>query len=1047
MSSLYTKPLRIYVILGALALWGIISGLSLPISLFPNSSEVRIAVTVPYGSYSNQQFFEVYGQSLESKLQGLKVNSIPVTELTAEYRNQTVRYDVKFAWGAEPTKALSDTSALVSTHFASANLDIQRGIDIGTRNDNKGFFAVSFYSPLRSLDDLYQILDPLINPLKSQIEDAGSFNIYNPNEKEVSISLYPSKLAQYELNPLQVQRAVQAQLIGLNGGTIKMGEKNYLIELPKTVLDIQNLSLIRVSAPGKAPIFLKDIAKITSGASKNGWTKFKTSGVESLILFASPKEGGNIKRMSDQILEQMKLLEKEWPTDIQYKILVNPSEFINSSIQSVIHEVLLAALLAVIVLFLFIGSFRNVITAAIEIPLSLLMAFILMKMAGMNLNMISLGGLALSAGMNVDASVVVLENIVRHFEGKPNGLSYQEKVKLLINAVNEVRLPIIASTIASLVVFLPLVFTNGLTNALLGDLAKAVIFSHGLSAIVALVLVPTIRLQLLSAGQNLESHSPLNKVLNFIENFYRHTLSYFLNHRGLQKIVFGGMLVLLPLLIYLVLPKLETEIIGKPESDWLMVGINSPSFTKLKQMESDLDILEESLNQNFGKDILYTFTQINGPNNGIIMLRVRNKKDIFKIQERAEEIYKNTTTKFYWVDYWNPSELSIPDPPQYRVEIVGGDPLKRSIISQDFQGLLLEKGLYDKVKIDRNFGREKQIVFKPYSSAVGNTEVLSRDEISHFLRVVTEGVYVDQIQNNRQALPIYLRWEEPEINSIEALKSIPVGFEGRMIPLGALAQISIEDRNPRIYRENQRALYVVTGSLNKAQLPNKKEKALLASEALRQFKAQVMSSAGTTAATGMTGATAATGMIATNLPSITEVPADIELRTALDQLNWAVVISILLIFLTMIIQLGDVIHSLLVLVAIPLGFIGVLISLFLFKSTLSLNSGLGTILLNGIAVANSIILVDFIKKLFDSGKSAKDATLEAAVTRLRPILMTSLTTVLGMLPVALGFGEGGKILQPLGIAVCGGLWISMLLTLYFVPTLQFLYLSRKEVKK
>jgi multidrug efflux pump subunit AcrB len=181
-------------------------------------------------------------------------------------------------------------------------------------------------------------------------------------------------------------------------------------------------------------------------------------------------------------------------------------------------------------------------------------------------------------------------------------------------------------------------------------------------------------------------------------------------------------------------------------------------------------------------------------------------------------------------------------------------------------------------------------------------------------------------------------------------------------------------------------------------------------------------------------------------PTLIEVQPDLELQESLDQLKTAIAISILLVFLVMVLQLGDVVHSLLVLVAIPLGFIGVVSSLFIFQSSLSLNSGLGTILLNGIAVANSIILVDFIKKLHDQGRDAKRATLEASLARVRPILMTSLTTVLGMLPIALGFGEGGKILQPLGIAVCGGLWISTLLTLYIVPALQYMYLSRKERK-
>jgi HAE1 family hydrophobic/amphiphilic exporter-1 len=878
---------------------------------------------------------------------------------------------------------------------------------------------------MRSLDDLYQTLEPMISPLQSQIEDAGDFGLWNPNRKEITINLIPEKMAQFEITTIQIQNAIQSSVVGLNGGTLRLGEKDYLIDLPKNVSSFDSLSQIRVSSRGKAAIFLKDVAKITSGISKDSRQKFKTSGVESLILFASPKEGGNIKKMADQIMVQMNLLKKQWPRDVEFKILVNPSEFINNSVQSVVHEVFLAAFLAVVVLFIFLGSFKNVITAAIEIPLSLLMAFIMMRLVGMNLNLISLGGLALSAGMNVDASVVVLENIVRHFEMHLEKLSYQDKVKIVIEAVNEVRLPIIASTLASLVVFFPLIFTQGLTHSLLGDLAKAVIFSHGLSAVVALVLVPTIRLQLLSMGQKLESHSPIESILTKLENFYRRTLEIFLTDKKWQLGVFGGVILLLPILIFLVLPRLDKEVIGKPDSDWLMVGVSSPSFSTVKQMESELESLEASINKNFGDEMLYTFTQVQGSHNGNIMVRMKNKEKIHTLVEKAEELYKNTPTKFYWADSWNPSELSIPDPPQYRLEITGGDPIKRLQTAQDIQALLLENGVFDKVRVTPTSDKEKEISVKQFAESGSESEVLSKVDLSHYLRVVTDGVYVERIFEKQQELPIYLRLNAVEVSSVDQLKAFPIGFEGRLIPLGALAHISLEDRPPRIYREDQKSLIVLTGRLNKTQMGFAKERKAQAEKLVNAFMAKRDSNN-------------------PDLPSLIEVQPDKDLQQSLDQLKWAVAISILLVFLTMVIQLGDVVHSLLVLVAIPLGFIGVLVSLFVFKSTLSLNSGLGTILLNGIAVANSIILVDFIRKLHQSGKDAKTATIEASLARIRPILMTSLTTVLGMLPIALGFGEGGKILQPLGIAVCGGLWVSMLLTLYIVPALQYLYWASKE---
>jgi HAE1 family hydrophobic/amphiphilic exporter-1 len=1027
MSNLYSKPLRVYIILGALAIWGIISGLQLPISLFPNSSQITISVSIPMGSLSSQQFFEAYGNDLESNLQGMKIESVAVKELHAEYRNQNANYQITFEWGADPEKAKSDVQNLVNSRMASASEDIRRGISVYSWSENRGFFAISFYSPMRSLDDLYQTLEPMITPLKSKIEDAGDFGLFNPNSKEVSVSLIPEKLAQYEITTVQIQQAIENSVVGLTGGTLKLGEKDYLINLPKNTPTFEQLSQVRVSAAGKPAIFLKDIAKITMGVSKNNRQKFKTSGVESLILFASPKEGGNIKQMSDQIMTQMEILKKQWPADVEFKILVNPAEFINSSVMSVVHEVFLAAFLAVIVLFVFLGSFKNVITAAIEIPLSLLMAFILMRLAGMNLNLISLGGLALSAGMNVDASVVVLENIVRHFEHKVGKLTYQEKLQTVITAVNEVRLPIIASTLASLVVFFPLIFTQGLTHSLLGDLAKAVIFSHGLSAVVALVLVPTIRLQLLSMGQNLESKSPVEGTILKIENFYRKTLEAFLNSKKWQSGVFGGVILLLPILFFLVIPRLNKEVIGKPDSDWLIIGVSSPSFSTMKQLESELDDLEASIDKNFGDEKLYTFTQIQGSHDGNIMVRMKDKSKILKMVEKAEELYKNTSTKFYWAESWNPSELSIPDPPQYRLEITGGDPIKRLEAAQDIQALLLENGVFDKVRVTPTADKEKEIRVQQFVESGAASEVLSKYELSHYLRVATDGVYAEKIFLKQQEMPIYLRLNNDDVTSVDQLKAFPIGFEGRLIPLGALANITLEDRAPRIYREDQKSLIVLTGRLNKAQLDQAKERVKKANEVLVKYKA---------------------GRNANNpdLPSLVEVQPDKELQASLNQLKWAVAISIALVFLTMVIQLGDFVHSLLVLVAIPLGFIGVLVSLFVFGSTLSLNSGLGTILLNGIAVANSIILVDFIRKLHEEGKDAKTATVEASLARLRPILMTSMTTVLGMLPIALGFGEGGKILQPLGIAVCGGLWVSMLLTLYIVPALQYLYLHSKEKK-
>jgi multidrug efflux pump subunit AcrB len=500
----------------------------------------------------------------------------------------------------------------------------------------------------------------------------------------------------------------------------------------------------------------------------------------------------------------------------------------------------------------------------------------------------------------------------------------------------------------------------------------------------------------------------------------------------LQKILFGFLILLLPLLIVFVVPRLPKEVIGRPETDWLVTGINSPVITSMKQLEDEMSVFENEIQIKFGDQIKYTFTQIFGSTNGIIMLRLNSRKKIDELLSQMETHFKNTPTKYYFFEKWNPSELRIPDPPEFRLEIKGGSPEMRLQMSEDFQVKFSDQGIYENLHINPPAQRSQKISVDLLNPMNTGSDSPLTASLSHYLRTATVGQFIDNLTVGKKSFPIYMRFPEDRTKTIADLRSLPIGVDGRLISLSAFAQFEQQIKEPEIYRENQASMVVIQGKTNKAnktQAPENLKKALAVVETQKQNWADNKS------------------ISASEKPTLNVAHADLELREALAQLKLAVLISAVLVFLTMILQLGDVMQASLVMVAIPLGIIGVIISLFIFRSTLSLNSGLGTILLNGIAVANSIILVDFIHKLFKSGRGAFRATVDASVARLRPILMTSLTTGLGMLPIAFGMGEGGKILQPLGIAVCGGLWFSTLLTLYVVPALQFRYLGYIEARQ
>jgi HAE1 family hydrophobic/amphiphilic exporter-1 len=826
-----------------------------------------------------------------------------------------------------------------------------------------------------------------------------------------------------------VAAALLPQLTAYRGGSFVEGLNQLTIEMPPIARTVEDLKRAVIPLRNGRSVHLSDIAQVEFGTPSNNARTMKTSGVPSLILFSTPRAGGNIKRMAEELLAIVYRLTPSWPKDIEYKVLVDPSEFIRSAVTNVVHEVVLAALLAVFVLFLFIGNIRNVVTAAIEIPLSIVLAFILMRFMGINLNLISLGGLALSAGMNVDGSVVVMENIFRHFDAAPGPMSARERVHLLTLAVSEVRFPILASTVASLVVFIPLAFTSQLTNAILGDLALAVVFSHGFSAIVALVLVPTVRLQLMSRSQAKSSHSFLEPYLRRLENFYANTLNQFLTRSRLKLMTYGALVVVLVVLVTFVLPKLPREVIGKPDTDWLILIVNTRGNTLIRQMESVAEPVEARLLEKFGEQIRYTFTQTQNPNLTTIMARLTDKSKMQMLWKAFDIEFTNTPEVQFTVIPWNPSELQIPDPPNFKLAISGNDVLDRVAVGRELNDLLQENQVFPRLSSEPDLsvvdGAELLPSAEQWSILAANGHLTPTD-LADVSRTATLGRRLWQMPINGEMVPIGLAYPIGQISSLADLESLPIGINGKLVPLKALARLHRYPALPDFYREDGNDKILIKGQVNKG---DEAEIAI----AQRRTTELVKNWQKTNAAKH------------SSVVSIED--ANKELTEALHQLMLAVGLSILLIFLTMVFQFGDMVNSILVLVAVPLGIIGVLLALFVCQSTLSLNSVLGVILLNGIAVANSIILVDFLKRLVDAGRAPHSAALEAAKARLRPILMTSLTTGLGMLPIAFGFGEGGRILQPLGIAVVGGLAFSMLTTLFIVPSLQVSYLNWQQKRK
>lgn len=1023
--------LRIYLIFGALAILGVIAGMNLPVSLFPNATKPEVNVEIRYGGMSAEAFQYEYGNKLESQLINISNTGYKVNTVTANYHNRSVDFRVKFNWGVKFEQALNEVQTVVNNSKATMPQEIADSASVWQWNPNTGFFSISFYSEKRGLNEVHEILDPVLMPKLRKIEGVDELSLYNPAEQELLISLDQFKLANLGIKITDINKIIDRSFYSYTGTTVRTTDSKLSITVPKNTHEVNDIKNLLVPISKNKSIALKELGRVELKNRSDKTRIFKTNGQPSIILWAKPKGGGNVKELCEKVLKAVVESKSLYPSDIKYKVLVDPSEFIRSAISNVFKEVFLAASLAVLILFLFIGDIRNVVTAAIEIPISIILAFIMMKITGMNLNLISLGGLALAAGMNVDASIVVLENIFRNQEllikKGINEISLSERINLIIQSVKEVALPIVVSVATTLIVFTPLVFTSDLTNAILGDLAKAVIFSHGFSVFIALILVPVIRITVNKNVSNINiPKSPIEKLLKAVEQKYLKIIHYLMQNKKSRRLIACFVAITTIATVAVIFPKLPRELIGKPDSDWMIISLRPHSAKHPSEMEEITMKIEDDILKKYPKEIAYTFLQIRGERKAYIFLRLNDKHDMERLWKGLEKVYTNTPTMNFYVGPWNPAELPIPDPSHFEVEITGHDLIQMNHVAEKFKMNVLEKKLYPRAWMSPGFEHGENFKLTPYKltwdSIKRNQLNLSPEELIDLTFYTRNGKKINKLKLGKQNYNVRLKFDMDGINSQDALESFPVKLAGKIIPLRALFDIKKEKSTPYKLRKDGRDVLYVRGR----QIRGDEHKIEGANKQIVKIVNSMQEEA-------------------TKTGTFLEVKdSKFELTKALNQTKSTLVLSLVLVILVLMMMFQSFTNVLTIMLAIPFGLLGVSISLYIFDSNLSLNSALGIILLNGIAVNNSILLIEFGNRLFKQGISADLCILGAAKKRLRPILITTLTTIIGMLPIALGLGEGGKILQPLGIAVSGGLWISTLLTLIFVPIAHYLTLRRKE---
>ncbi len=1011
-----------------LAFLGILSGFyalsQLYIKLYPDIAKPVIQVHIPHPSFTAVDFLDSYKTTLDSAIDS--IDGVEQVEITS--RNSRTFIILSFDYGLN--------AELMKTEVQSAFDNIKTRLPSESDNYSVRYWTqtvseldIALFSSEIDERELYEIAKPVVEDVMSGLEDADEVSILNIEELRATLTLDEQALFSYGLEVDEVINTIKTEYKNLSIGSIRTDAGEYTLRVRKnidTLFDIQNI-LISYSI-GKT-IFLKDIADVVIdyGYPRN---LYRVDGNRAVIIYITPKPDGNVNRLSADAHKALEEVLAELPDHVRSVTVLDPATFITRSVNNVVQSAILGAFLAVFCIVLLIGEAKNSIIVATSLPLSVIINFTLMAIFDVSINIISLSGLALAVGMIVDASIVVMENIYRHIETTQlKQLKGKKYVNLIGNSVREVVPSIIGSTITSVCVFIPLSFTSQLTASILGDLAKTVVFTLSCSLLVAIFVVPLVAYYVFrqrkrnkkqfelttlnntskTKRKNLKEFSDTLVVSLF--NVYKKALERLLSKRKNTYIFISCSVALLVFCFLILFPRITKEIIAPPQSNMLLASVSHSEIEDQQEFSDALAPLEQDLQTNYPGMVKKIFINITRWGYASIIVTLDSSKSLPYMINTLTEKFPSEDPWDYTFSSWDPAAMPIPATYGLHVRVEGPDRMTIFAIEDQVADIINNSNFYGRVRVTPSTRLTNEIALYPRTQAFGVIPEYSVNRIVSILQSLINGALVVQMTVDDSEMDIYLENAE-EVNSIKDIEGYMLPYNGKTIPVKHFFDFEETQGINELYSVDGKESYNIFVSMKVGE-PAWKQR-IYETEIKKRIAEEIE--------------------VPKGYRIIFEDTQEV-INESIHSLVGALILSILLIYIVLGIQFNSLRIPLLILVTIPFGFIGVIISLFIFKSTVSLNSMLGVILLAGIVVNNAIILIDFYLKERENYNTKIEAILEACRLRFRPILITTFTTILGMLPIAFAIGDGANIIQPLGIAVSGGLAFSTFFTLFMIPSL------------
>lgn len=1002
----------IVIILGAMAL------IRLPIDAMPDVTSPTISISTSYSQASPLVMEELITRPIEQAVSAVS----GVEEISSRSSEGNSSVQVYFTWGTDLEAASNDIRDRIDRIISRLPDEASRP---SLRKFDLAAMPVVMMGVVSELDPvtLRTLIDNEISARLERVNGVASVNIWGGLTREVQINIDPAKINALGLSLDSVISRLKASNINQPTGNIHRGNYQITVRVPGVFENLNDLSQTVIATRGGSSIYLKDIAAVED-ASSEVTSVVRINGKPGIQISVNKQSGTNTVRVAKGVLKEVENINRSI-TQVKIVPLVDQSVYISRSINNLTSSVVIGGLLAILILLVFLRNIISTMVISTAIPISIMATFGLLYFNGFTLNMMTIGALALGVGQLLDNSIVVLENIFRHRE-----LGKSAKDAAIIGA-DEVTSPIIASTLTTVVVFLPMLFMQGMTGLMYKQLAFVVVFALICSLVTALTMVPMLSSKMLHVSTEPKGNQRslrcrafhfTGRLLHSMEEIYATALNYALRHRPKTLLITGG-LMLFAIFISMFI---GSELMPMADEGEIRVNLDMEAGTRLEVVDMHMKTLEHRL-QGI-EEIVNVITQAgsggwaSGSNTGSMRIRLLGRSQ----RKRSDE------------DIANDIRTRLKSIPGARIRVRtassnqmsrfmgGGDRLEIQVRGHDLdESYRLANSLLKSIEgvegitdanLSRTSGAPEDLIIIDRTKAA--TLGLTVQQIASVLETALSGSSAGEFVDKGHEYPMLLKIKDADKLPLEQLLNLGVvNSEGQTVVLRNVVKVEHGQSSTVIERLNQERMIDISANHSGRSL----------SAVVKDIQARI-------------------DKVPLPLGYSIEIAGDYkQQQESFREMLIGLILAIVLIYMVMASQFESLRDPLVVMFSVPVAFIGVSFILFLTHTTFNIQSYLGIIMLAGIVVNNAILLVDTTNKLRrNEGMELYEAIKIAGRRRLRPILMTAITTLLGLLPLALGMAEGGETQAPLARAVIGGLLVSTLITLLLIPVVYSYFEGKRD---